>query len=168
MLAPSDMIRLASIAEESVVDGPGLRYVIFTQGCIRACPGCHNPQTHSFQGGKLVNIDTIFNDIKKNPLIRGVTFSGGEPFLQSNSLVNLAKRLKVIRYHLLSYTGFLFEELLTDNNYLSFLKVLDVIIDGPFILEKKSLMLRFRGSHNQRIIDVHSSLVQNKVILCPW
>lgn len=106
MLVPSDMIRLASIAEESVVDGPALRYVIFTQGCIRACPGCHNPQTHSFQGGKLVNIDTIFNDIKKNPLIHGVTFSGGEPFLQSNSLVNLAKRLKVIGYHLLSYTGF--------------------------------------------------------------
>lgn len=163
----TNVLHIANIVEESVVDGPGVRYVIFIQGCPHACPGCHNPHTYSYQGGRLVDINTIFDDIIKNPLVCGVTFSGSEPFLQSNHLAKLAKRFKFVGYHLLNYTGFLFEDLLIDKNYLFFLKLLEVI-DGPFVLQEKSFMLRFCGSHNQRVIDVHSFLSQNKVILCSW
>lgn len=164
----SDVIRLYSIVEESIVDGPGVRYVLFTQGCFHSCIGCHNPQTHAFKGGRLVEIDWIFYEIRKNPLISGVTFSGGEPFLQSTVLAILAKKLKEVGYHLLCYTGFIFEQLVTDKQYMELLEHLDIIIDGPFILEEKSLLLRFQGSRNQRVIDVPQSLLQHETIVCCW
>lgn len=163
----TDNIRISGIVEESIVDGPGLRYVLFTQGCPHHCPGCHNPATHPFAGGRMVSADWVFEDVIKNPIVRGVTFSGGEPFSQSASLAPLAGRLRAAGYGIVSYTGYLFEELLADRRHLPFLEQLDMLIDGPFILAEKSLTIRFRGSRNQRIIDVPRSLHEHTVVLHP-
>ena len=105
----SDEIRISGIVEESIVDGPGLRYVLFTQGCPHHCKGCHNPTTHPFDGGRMVSPDWVFADVRKNPIVRGVTFSGGEPFVQSGKLAPLAERLRAAGYNLTSYTGYLYE-----------------------------------------------------------
>ena len=102
----SDEIRISGIVEESIVDGPGLRYVLFTQGCPHHCKGCHNPTTHPFDGGRMVSPDWVFADVRKNPIVRGVTFSGGEPFVQSGKLAPLAERLRAAGYNLTSYTGY--------------------------------------------------------------
>lgn len=158
-------IRLSGIVEESIVDGPGLRYVLFTQGCPHDCPGCHNPETHAFMGGRLISVDEAFADICKNPLTRGVTFSGGEPFAQSAALTPLAVRLKETGYHLACYTGYVFEKLFQDSQHRPLLEQLDLLIDGPFILAQKSLVLRFRGSRNQRILNVPRSLAAGKAVL---
>ncbi|MEG2140305.1 MAG: anaerobic ribonucleoside-triphosphate reductase activating protein [Bilophila sp.] len=160
-------IRISGIEEESIVDGPGLRYVLFTQGCPHNCPGCHNPETHAFTGGRLISQDEAFADIRKNPLTRGVTFSGGEPFAQSDALTLLAVRLKKAGYHLTCYTGYVFEELFADARFHPLLEQLDLLIDGPFILAQKSLILRFRGSRNQRILDVPRSLAAGAAVLRP-
>ena len=163
----NDDIRISGIVEESIVDGPGLRYVLFTQGCPHRCEGCHNPSTHPFEGGRLVSPDWVFADVRKNPIVRGVTFSGGEPFSQSSKLAPLAGRLREAGYNLASYTGYLFEDLLADARHADFLRQLEIVIDGPFILAEKSLMLKFRGSRNQRIIDVPSSLAEGRAVLHP-
>ncbi len=157
-------IRVAGKIEESIVDGPGLRYVLFTQGCPHHCPGCHNPETHDPSGGCLVPAADIVRDIGKNPITRGVTFSGGEPFLQSEALAPLAAELKGQGYHLMAYTGYLIEELLARPRHGAFLACLDVVVDGPFVLEKRSLELRFRGSSNQRFIDVPASLAARRAV----
>ena len=163
----SDEIRISGIVEESIVDGPGLRYVLFTQGCPHHCKGCHNPTTHPFDGGRMVSPDWVFADVRKNPIVRGVTFSGGEPFVQSEKLAPLAERLRAAGYNLTSYTGYLYEELLADSRHMPLLRQLDILVDGPFILEEKSLVIRFRGSRNQRIIDVPRSLAEGRVVLHP-
>ena len=163
----SDEIRISGIVEESIVDGPGLRYVLFTQGCPHHCKGCHNPTTHPFDGGRMVSPDWVFADVRKNPIVRGVTFSGGEPFVQSGKLAPLAERLRAAGYNLTSYTGYLYEELLADSRHMPLLRQLDILVDGPFILEEKSLIIRFRGSRNQRIIDVPRSLAEGRVVLHP-
>ena len=163
----NDDIRISGIVEESIVDGPGLRYVLFTQGCPHRCEGCHNPLTHPFEGGRLVSPDWVFADVRKNPIVRGVTFSGGEPFSQSAQLAPLAGRLREAGYNLTSYTGYLFEDLFADARHADFLRQLDIVIDGPFILSEKSLMLKFRGSRNQRIIDVPRSLAEGRTVLPP-
>ena len=105
-------IRLFGVARESIVDGPGIRYVLFTQGCPHGCPGCHNPQTHDFNGGKVVDTALLLADIRKNPFVKAVTFSGGEPFAQPLALAELASALKEQGYHLMSYSGYTFEQLL--------------------------------------------------------
>ncbi len=158
-------IRIAGAIQESIVDGPGIRYVIFTQGCPFHCKGCHNPQAQSLSGGIDVKLNILYEEIISDPLIKGVTFSGGEPFIQSSPLVILSKFLKEKGYSIWSYSGFIYEKLASDPIYLKLLKEIDVLVDGPFILAKKSLELDFRGSSNQRIIDVKESLNQNKVIL---
>lgn len=163
----SDEIRISGIVEESIVDGPGLRYVLFTQGCPHHCEGCHNPATHPFDEGRLVSEDWVFDDVRKNPIVRGVTFSGGEPFVQSGKLASLAVRLRAAGYSLVSYTGYLYEELLADPRHMPLLRQLDILVDGPFILAQKSLTIRFRGSRNQRIIDVPRSLASGEVVLHP-
>ena len=121
----SDEIRISGIVEESIVDGPGLRYVLFTQGCPHHCKGCHNPTTHPFDGGRMVSPDWVFADVRKNPIVRGVTFSGGEPFVQSGKLAPLAERLRAAGYNLTSYTGYLYEELLADSRHMPLLRQLD-------------------------------------------
>ncbi len=161
-------IRLSGIIKESIVDGNGIRMVVFTQGCPHNCEGCHNPQTHDINGGYMADIDEIFREFKSDPLLSGITFSGGEPFIQPVPLTELAKMVKSINKSVISYTGFTFEELIhiseSKPEVLELLKNIDYLIDGRFILSQRSLTLKFRGSKNQRIIDVRKSLENNIVI----
>lgn len=161
-------IKLAGVVSESIVDGPGIRFTIFVQGCPHKCEGCHNPETHDFDGGKTADTDRIFEKITENPLLQGVTFSGGEPFCQAEPLAELAYRLKKEKMHIISYSGFTFEKLLEmsekDINIRKLLENIDILVDGPFILLQRSLELRFRGSKNQRIIDVGKSLEEGKAV----
>ena len=161
-------IRLSGTIGESIVDGPGIRYVIFTQGCPHKCIGCHNPETHDASAGFLKSTDDILSEIKQNPLLDGVTFSGGEPFMQSDECLLLAKSLKKMGLNIFCYTGFLYEHLLADKKRCDFLKECDVLIDGKFEINQKNLMLNFKGSDNQRIIDVQKSLIENVVVLKEW
>lgn len=162
-------LRISGIEPESIVDGPGIRYTVFVQGCPHHCEGCHNPQTHDFNGGKLVEMEKIIEEIKKNPLLSGVTFSGGEPFCQPEELTELGMEIKKLGLNLVCYSGFTFEELLamSENkpSVLGLLNIIDILIDGKFVLAEKSLMLKFRGSKNQRIIDVPSSLSMGAAVL---
>jgi len=159
-------LRIAGIIPDSIVDGPGIRYVIFTQGCPHHCQGCHNPQTHDFAAGKDADIPKILEQIFENPLISGVTFSGGEPFAQAKALLPLAEEIKKKGIHLMIYTGYLLEELLkmesAEVNQL--LKLADILVDGPFVLEKRNLALSYRGSENQRVIDLVKSREENKLV----
>ncbi|MDK2565086.1 anaerobic ribonucleoside-triphosphate reductase activating protein [Romboutsia sedimentorum] len=164
-------IRISSSTTfDSIVDGPGLRMVIWTQGCIHNCKDCHNPQTHDICGGHEVEIDNIISNIKKLKLQRGITLSGGEPFLQPEALEVIAKEAKINNLDVWSYTGFTFEQLLDSRNpnrfkNLNLLKHIDVLVDGKFELDKKDFNLKFRGSSNQRVIDVVKSLKYKKVML---
>lgn len=156
------LIRLAGLVPESIVDGPGLRFAIFVQGCPHRCEGCHNPETHDFNAGRLADTERLFQKIQEYPLIHGVTFSGGEPFCQPEPLAALAKALKAAGYHLMCYSGYTFEELLErskeDPHTRELLEQLDLLVDGRFELAQRSLELKFRGSRNQRILDVPKSL----------
>ena len=167
-MVDDDKIRIAGVVKESTVDGPGFRYVIFTQGCPHHCEGCHNPETHDMNGGKLESITTLVDDIKKNPLLKGITLSGGEPFMQAKKLVKLLSLLDLNRYTVMTYTGFKYEYLLENadenNGFLELLKLTDVLIDGKFELVLKSEKAKFRGSTNQRAIDVKNSLKENRII----
>lgn len=159
-------IRLASLIHDSIVDGEGLRTVIFTQGCPHNCPGCHNQASIPFDGGSVLKIDDVLEDVLKRDLKR-VTFSGGEPFVQAKSCYKIAKVLKENGYSLWSYTGFTIDALLRhrDPYVRKFLSTLDILIDGRFILAERSIATLFRGSKNQRIIDVPKSLEKNKAVV---
>ena len=164
-------IRLAVdyLQEDSIVDGEGIRTVIWTQGCRHKCPGCHNPGTHSFDGGYLLDVEEVKTMIDNLEGQDGITFSGGDPFYQPEECAVLAKYAKKKGLNIWCYTGFTYESLmkLSENNssILNFLREIDVLIDGPFLLEKKSLDAIFRGSTNQRIIDVKKSLNDKHVVL---
>lgn len=162
-------IRLAGTVNDSIVDGPGIRYTIFVQGCPHHCEGCHNPQTHDFNGGYLTGTEVLLEQIKKNPLLKGVTFSGGEPFCQAAALADLGREIHTLGLNIVTYTGYTLEKLYGEREqhpeWLSLLKQTDYLIDGPFILEQKSLMLLFRGSKNQRIIDIKQSAAQNQIVI---
>lgn len=161
-------IRIAGTVNDSIVDGDGIRFVVFVQGCIHNCDGCHNPQTHDFSGGFETDTDSLLEKILANPLLDGVTFSGGEPFCQPAPLYELGKKVKENGLNIVCYTGFTFEELLEiskqDEEVKNLLGICDVLIDGPFILSKKNLLLKFRGSENQRILDVKKSLAEGKAV----
>lgn len=157
-------IKVAGIEKESLVDGPGIRYVVFSQGCKHNCIGCHNLETHSFNKGKYIEIDELVEDILRSKHIDGVTFSGGDPFFQSSEFSSLAKRLKNNNIGIISYTGFLYEDILNDENMRGLLENIDILIDGPFIKEEKTLKNAFIGSENQRIIDVKESIREEKVV----
>lgn len=157
-------IRISGIERESIVDGDGIRYVIFTQGCPHHCPGCHNPQTHSFDAGKLINTDELLADIsKRKDYIDGITLSGGEPFCQSDQCSVIAEQARKMGLTVWCYTGYLFEELYGRNDRL--LNHIDILVDGPFIQQKRSLALQFRGSTNQRLIDIPASLEAGVAVL---
>ena len=164
-------IRLATpiLLEDSIVDGEGIRTVIWTQGCAHKCPGCHNPQTHSFEDGFELDIEEVKEQIDELEGQDGITFSGGDPFYQVEVCLELAKYIKSKNMSIWCYTGFTYETLisLSKNNskIIEFLKTIDVLIDGPFLLEQKSLDCTFRGSKNQRIIDTKESLKNKKVCL---
>ena len=160
------LLRIAGTIGESIVDGPGIRYVLFTQGCPHGCPGCHNPQTHDFAGGKEVDTDLLLADILKNPFVKAVTLSGGEPFAQPQALAQLAAALKQKGFHLMCYSGYTFEQLLQRADARPLLETLDLLVDGPFVAAQKSIDLRFRGSANQRILDVPASLAANAPVWC--
>lgn len=159
------MLRISSLTHDSIVDGPGLRFVIFTQGCPHCCEGCHNPDTHNPKLGFDISTEEILSELQRNPLLRGVTFSGGEPLVQSAELEPLARVLREKGYSLWLYTGYLFEEIVKNPVWLALAKHCDVIVDGLFILSEKTLDLGFRGSRNQRLIDVKSSLETGTVVI---
>lgn len=164
------LIRLAQdIQSDSIVDGEGVRTVIWTQGCSHKCLGCHNPNTHSFNDGELVDVEELKETISTLKIQDGITFSGGDPMFQASACASIAQYCKSIGLNIWCYTGFTFEQLLTmsENNpsIMEFLSYIDVLVDGKFILEQKSLNLKFKGSRNQRIINVPSSLKKGKVVL---
>ena len=159
------MLRLAGIETESIVDGPGIRTVLFCQGCYRRCEGCHNPETWPVEGGKEMSTDEIVTLIHSDPLCTGITYSGGEPFLQAKDLIALTKILKDEGYEVEAYSGYRFEELLMGTcDQLELLSYIDVLIDGPFDRKQKSLDLKFRGSRNQRILNVPESLRKGEAV----
>ncbi len=155
-------LRIAGTVGESIVDGPGIRYVIFTQGCPHGCPGCHNPETHDFAGGREIDAETLLAEIRRNGLVSGVTFSGGEPFEQAEALLPLARQLKADGRHLMAYSGYTYEQLIADGRagVRGLLEQLDLLVDGRYEAEHRSLELRFRGSTNQRVLDVPASLAE--------
>ena len=153
-----EQLRIAGIEEESIVDGPGIRMVIFTQGCNHNCIGCHNPETHSFDGGKLIDIEDIIDMVKENSLLDGITLSGGDPFEQALECSILARKIKELGLNVVTYSGYTFEEILAKENFRELLLQTDILIDGKFDISKKTLMEQFRGSKNQRIIDVKKHL----------
>lgn len=159
-------IRLASYLQpDSIVDGEGIRTVIWTQGCSHNCKGCHNPSTHDFKAGFEVDTQEIIEDLFKLEGQEGITFSGGDPMFQAEACTKIAKAAKKQNLDIWCYTGFKFEDLINIPKFKTFLELIDVLVDGKFIEEEKSLNLDFRGSRNQRIIDVQKSLKEGKVIL---
>lgn len=158
------MLRIAGIELDSIVDGPGIRAVIFCQGCLRHCEGCHNPETWDITGGTEISVDEVEKAIKSNPLCRGVTYSGGEPFLQAGELSELTRKLP--GYEVAVYSGFTFEELLHGTpEQRELLSLIDVLIDGPYEVSERTLELSFRGSRNQRILNVPESVKAGKAVI---
>jgi anaerobic ribonucleoside-triphosphate reductase activating protein len=159
---PSPVIDVAGLDEDAIADGPGLRFVLFVQGCPRSCPGCHNPQTHAFGVGNPMTVDELADRILSNPLTTGITFSGGEPLCQAEPLALLAERLRAARptLDIAIYTGYTFEELLAEASpaRLRLLRAADILVDGPFVASLADRLLLFRGSSNQRILDLPLSL----------
>ena len=154
------VIDISGFAPNCITDGPGLRFSIFCQGCIHHCPGCHNPETHEFGIGVKYEVTDIYKMIKKDPLVKGVTFSGGEPFCQREAFYELAKLLKADGYEIAAYSGFTFEQLTKDRESFEFrlLQLCDILVDGRFELANRSLSAGFRGSTNQRVLNVAASL----------
>ncbi len=165
-------LRISGVIDESVVDGPGIRYVLFVQGCPHRCYGCHNPQTHDFDGGTLISVDEALEKIKAtldgDPLITGMTISGGEPMSQAKALCPIADEIKSRGLDLMVYSGYTYEELLekseTDHGIRHLLNVADKLVDGPFVLAKRDLTLEFRGSKNQRYIDLVKTRLLGRVV----
>ena len=158
-------VRLAGVAHDSIVDGEGLRMTVFVQGCPHHCPGCHNPATHDFDGGKEGDTEQLLKELKENVLEQGITLSGGEPFCQPEAMLGLARGAHAMGRDVWAYTGYYYEQILADETKKALLKECDVLVDGRFVIEMRSLALPFRGSTNQRVIDVHRSLAEGKVIL---
>lgn len=157
-------IRIAGTVNDSIVDGPGYRYTIFTQGCPHHCPGCHNPETHPFEGGKTVDTQTIIDQFRENPLLDGITLSGGDPFCQPVPCIELAKAAHKLGLNVWAYSGWTYEEIMADADMAALAKELDVLIDGPFILAQRTLDKRFMGSKNQRAIDIKKSLERGEAV----
>ena len=163
-------IRIYGTADDSIVDGPGIRFTVFAQGCGRRCLGCHNPDSQPIDAGSMTSADNLLAAIYANPLLTGVTLSGGEPFDQAEALLGFVQRLHAERPQLTlwAYSGYLFEELVAGQPGQAardLLALLDVLVDGPFMQGQRSLGLQWRGSANQRVIDVPASLKIGKVVL---
>ena len=154
-------MRIAGTVQDSIVDGPGLRFAVFTQGCVHNCEGCHNPETHDISGGEEKSVDEIISDMRKNPLTDGITLSGGEPFLQARNCAALAIAAKSDGLNVWAYSGWTYEQLCgmaqDDADINALLSLIDVLVDGRFEEAKRSLGLRFRGSSNQRLIDMNET-----------
>lgn len=162
-------LRIAGTVNDSITDGPGLRYAIFVQGCPHHCPGCHNPQTHDFNGGKEVEIKDLLEEGLQNPLLCGVTFSGGEPMCQARALAELAAEFRKNGVDdIACYTGYKVEELLSGkvDGAVDLMEQLDVLVDGPFIQKERCYDAKFKGSSNQRVIDVKATLAEKTPVVC--
>ncbi|MCD7973054.1 MAG: anaerobic ribonucleoside-triphosphate reductase activating protein [Candidatus Azobacteroides sp.] len=158
-----EKICILDIVEDTIVDGPGFRTSIYSAGCPHCCPGCHNPHSWDIENGYWQSIDFIMDVIKSNP-ISNVTFSGGEPFFQPQGFIALAKRIKAeTDKNIWCYTGFRYEMLMKKELHRELLSYLDVLVDGRFELDQKDEGLRFRGSHNQRIINLNQQIRKEKV-----
>jgi len=162
-------IRVSGIVPQSIVDGPGLRLVVFTQGCPHGCPGCHSPQTHDFEGGQDVPVDEMLAMLDKNPLLKGLTFSGGEPLVRVGELLPLAQGARARGKDIVCYTGYTFEQLLekmkVDPPLAQLLGMVDLLVDGRYDHSRRDLTLPFRGSANQRLLDLPASLAHEKAVL---
>lgn len=160
-------MRILDIIHDSIVDGIGLRTVIFFSGCHHRCKGCHNPESWNIEYGNNYIIKEVVDEIQTNKIKQGITLSGGDPFYQADEVLELVKELKIYDYNIWAYTGYTFEEIINNDNKerSELLKYIDVLVDGRFVEELKDLTLKFKGSSNQRIIDVQKSLKENKVVL---
>ena len=160
-------MRIANTVSDSIVDGPGLRFTVFTQGCPHRCPGCHNPSTHDPAGGREVSVAELAAELWGNPLTDGLTISGGEPFFQAAECAELARLAREKGLNVWVYTGYTYEELIRGNlpGALELLAQADVLVDGPFLQAEKSYSALFRGSANQRLIDVPGSQALGRVVL---
>ena len=162
-------LRMAGLELESVVDGPGIRATVLVQGCSHHCEGCHNPGTHDPEGGEVQEIEAVAKKVTANPFIRGITLSGGEPMEQAEAVDLLVDRIHELRphYDFMLYTGYTWEWLLKQGSDAQkrLLSKMKILVDGPFVLAKRNLELRFRGSENQRVLDVQKSLQQGKPVL---
>ena len=163
-------MRLSGIATESHADGPGLRYVLFTQGCLHQCPGCHNPESWEINAGKEFSVKQIIRMLKQQKKkIQGITFSGGEPFLQACELAQIALAAHQIGWDVVTYTGYTYEQLIEmgneDMNILALILESDLLIDGKYINKLQSKDFAFRGSSNQRIIDIAQTQEKKQIVL---
>lgn len=162
-------IKLAGIEWNSVVDGPGLRAVVFAQGCPHSCPGCHNPQAIDPDGGLWHDLNELAARLCSDRSIRGVTFSGGEPFMQAGAFAALARLLRQAGLDIVTYSGYTYEELLekaaANKDIEALLAASDILIDGPYVREQRDISLAFRGSANQRVIDLAKTRQTGKVVL---
>lgn len=163
-----EKLRIAGIEQESFVDGPGIRFVVFTQGCTHHCPECHNPETHAFGKGQIETADSLLKMVDANPLLSGVTLSGGDPMEQAVQLLPFVRGVKMRQLNLVVFTGYRYEELMCRFAHPAMRELLtytDILIDGPYMKDLRDLSLMFRGSSNQRIIDVPKSIVEGKVVI---
>jgi anaerobic ribonucleoside-triphosphate reductase activating protein len=160
-------LQIAGTVAESIVDGPGIRYALFVQGCPHHCPGCHNPQTHPFEGGRTVDTAEIFAEFCGDPILKGITFSGGEPFCQPAPLAELAGQVHARGKDVVVFTGYTYEQLaaMDSPSVQALLAETDLLIDGPFMEERKNLELAFRGSENQRMIDMRKTRESGRLVL---
>jgi len=160
-------IRIFGTADDSIVDGPGIRLAVFAQGCPFKCPGCHNPLSQPFEGGRELTVDELMQLVEGNALLAGITITGGEPFLQAAPFLELTRRCKEKGLSVWAYSGYEWEELLAGTPSVEARELLlevDVLVDGRFVEAQASYELKWRGSANQRIIDVPASLAADKVI----
>lgn len=162
-------IRLFGVANDSIVDGPGLRYSVYTQGCSHHCKGCHNAESWAFEGGTETTIGALIDDIAQNKLIHDVTLSGGDPFEQAGPVAVLATELKKRGYGLWAYSGYTLEELTekakSDEDIKTILETIDVLVDGRFEEDKRSLDLKWKGSSNQRVINMNATRNSADIVL---
>ena len=156
-------IRIAGLVNDSIVDGPGFRFAVFTQGCPHACPGCHNPETHDFSGGRDEDTNTIIEKFRTNPLLDGITLTGGDPFCQPEACIELANAAHKAGLNVWAYTGFTYEEISANPAMRALVETIDVLVDGPFLLSERTLSMRFRGSKNQRMIDIPASIKEGTI-----
>jgi anaerobic ribonucleoside-triphosphate reductase activating protein len=162
-------MRIAATVQDSITDGPGLRFTVFVQGCGRNCPGCHNPQTHDPLGGAERSVEMLIARMRSTPLTEGLSLSGGEPFGQPEACLALARAAHKDGHDVWCWTGWLWEELLADGSasQQALLRETDVLVDGPFLLAQRTLALPWRGSRNQRVILVQASLKAGFPVLRP-
>lgn len=162
-----DTIRLFGLVTDSIVDGPGFRTAVFTQGCPHGCPGCHNPESHAPDAGTVWKLEDVAAKFTGNPLLNGITLTGGEPFLQAEGCAELARRAHALGLTVWTYTGYTYEQLLAqeDPGVQALLDATDVLVDGPFVLVERSLELDFRGSGNQRLIDMIHTRASGALVL---